>query len=146
MNAPHLSERELQAAAEPSARLSAAEAAHLRACPLCQSQVAAYQQLFTALAQQPQPAFAWNFSAQVVAQLPAARPAFPWVLSGVVVLVLGMVGAFLALMGPALVPVFQSLATGLGPGLVVLAAFFVAGQGLELLARHRRQMRLLAFS
>lgn len=142
----HLAERDLQEAAESPALLLPSQAAHLRGCRLCQGRVAAYQHLFTAAAQLPPPAFAFDLAALVVAQLPSTKPAFPWVLSGVAALVLGVVVAFLALFGGMLVPVFQSLFTGLGAGLVAVAGLLVAGQCLELLARHRRQMRLLAFS
>jgi len=141
----HLSERALQEAAA-AAPLPAIEAAHLHSCTLCQRQVAAYGQLFAAAAQLPPAAFSFNLTAAVLAQLPQPKPAFPWVLSGVAALVLGVVVAFLALFGGVLRQVFQSLSTGLGVGLLVVAGFLVAGQCLELLARHRRQMRLLAFS
>ena len=146
MTSPHLSERDLQEAAQAAARLPAAQAAHLRGCRLCQGRVATYQHLFAAAAQLPPPAFDFDLAAAVVARLPRARPAFPWVLGGVAALVLGVVAAFLALFGGALVPVFQDLSTGWGVGLAVVAGFLVAGQALELLARHRRQLRQLAFS
>ncbi len=146
MTSPHLSERALQEAAEFASRLPAPQAAHLRDCRLCQGRAATYQQLFAAAARLPKPAFAFDLTAIVLAELPRARPAFPWVLSGVAALVLGIVGAFLALFGGALVQAFQGLSTGLGAGLGVVAGFLVAGQCLVLLARHRRQMRLLTFS
>jgi len=146
MTSPHLSERALQEAAESASLLPAPQVAHLRGCLLCQGRVATYRHLLTAVAHLPQPTFSFDLTASVLAQLPQTRPAFPWVLSGVVALVLGVVVAFLALFGPLLAPVFQSLSTGLGAGLVAVAGFFVAGQCLELLARHRRQMRQLAFS
>jgi anti-sigma factor RsiW len=146
MTNSHLSEPALQAAAE-AALLPAPEAAHLRGCPQCQRQVAAYQQLFAAVAQVPPPAFSFDLAAAVLAQLPRPKPAFPaWVLGGVISLVLSVIVAFLALFGGVLREVFQSLSTGLGVGLAVVAGFLVAGQFLELLARHRRQLRALAFS
>ncbi|MBX0293017.1 hypothetical protein K3G63_21415 [Hymenobacter sp. HSC-4F20] len=146
MMSPHLSEHAQQEAAESTSRLPAAQAAHLRSCPLCQGRVATYRHLLTAVAHQPPPTFAFDLTASVLAQLPRPKPAFPWVLSGVAALVLGVVVAFLALFGGLLVPVFQSFATSLGVGLVTVAGLFVAGQCLELVARHRRQMRQLAFS
>ena len=146
MTSPHLSERALQEAAEAAALLPAAQMAHLCCCPLCHGRVATYRHLLTAVAHLPQPDFSFDLTASVLAQLPLAKPAFPWVLSGVTALVLGVVVAFLALFGGLLVPVFQSLSTGLGAGLIAVAGFFVAWQCLELLALHRRQMRLLAFS
>lgn len=146
MTSPHLSERALQAAAESSVPLLASQAAHLRGCRLCQGRVATYQYLFAAAAQLPPPAFDFDLAAAVVAQLPRARPAFPWVLSGVAALVLGVVAAFVVLFGGALVEACQGLFTGWGVGLAVVAGGLVAGQALELLARHRRQMRRLAFS
>ena len=142
---PHLSERALQEAAESAALLPAAQAAHLRACRLCQGRVATYQHLFAA-AHLPPPVFDFDLTASVLAQLPRARPAFPWVLGVVVALVLGVVAAFLALFGSVLMQAFQGLFTGVGAGLVAVAGFLVAGQCLELLARHRQQMRRLAFS
>ncbi len=141
----HLSDDDLQLAAT-AAPLPAAAAAHLPGCRLCQARVAAYQQLFNAAARLPAPAFAFDLAAAVLAQLPRPRPAFPWVLVLVAVPVLGVVGAFLALFGGALGQAFHGLSSGLGAGLGAVAAFLVAGQCLELLARHRRQMRLLAFS
>jgi len=146
MTSLHLPEPALQAAAD-AAPLPVVEAAHLRGCPQCQRQVAAYRQLFAAVAQVPPPAFSFDLAAAVLTQLPRDRPAFPaWVLGGVVALVLGVVVAFLALFGGVLREVFQSLSTGLGVGLAVVAGFLVAGHCLELLARHRRQLRALAYS
>jgi len=146
MTNSHLSERDLQAAAEAAYPLSAAPAAHLRGCGLCQGRVATYQQLFAAAAALPPPAFAFDLTASVLAQLPPPRPAFSWMLGGLVVLVLGVLGAFVLLFGGALAQAFHSLFTVLGARVGVVAAVFLAGQGLELLARHRRHMRLLAFS
>ena len=146
MTSPHLAERALQEAAESASLLPAPQVAHLRGCRLCQGRVATYQHLFVAAAQLLPPAFSFDLAAAVMTQLPRARPAFPWVLSGVAALVLGVIVVFLALFGSLLLPVFQSLTTGLGAGLVTVAGFFVAGQCLELLARHRRQMRQLTFS
>ena len=146
MTSPHLSDYALQEAAQSVALLSAPQGAHLRGCHLCQGRVATYQYLFTAVAHLPQPTFNFDLTAKVLAQLPRPRPAFPWVLSGVVTLVLGVVVAFLALFGGILAPVFQGLSTELGAGLVAVAGFLVAGQCVELLARHRWQMRLLTFS
>ena len=146
MTSPHLSERALQEATESAAVLPAAQVAHLRGCPLCQGRVATYHHLLTAVAHLPPPTFSFDLPASVLAQLPRAKPAFPWVLSGVAVLVLGVIVAFLALFGELLLSAFQRLTTGLGAGLVTVAGLLVAGQCLELLARHRRQMRQLAFS
>ena len=146
MTSTHLSERALQEAAESATLLPASQAVHLRGCRWCQSRVAAYQHLFTAAAHLPPPAFDFDLTASVLAQLPQPRPAFPWVLSSVAALVLGVVVAFVVLFGSVLVPVFQSLSTGLGAGLVVVASLLVASQCLALLARHRRQIRLLTFS
>ena len=146
MMSAHRAERALQEAAESASLLPASQAAHLHGCRVCQNRVAAYQHLFTAAAQLPPPAFSFDLTARVLAQLPRRRPAFPWVLSGVAALVLGVVVAFVVLFGSVLVPAFQSLSTELGAGLVVVAGLLVAGQCLELLARHRRQMRLLTFS
>jgi hypothetical protein len=142
----HLSERDLQAAAELSARLSTAQADHLRGCRLCQGQVATYQHLFAVAAQLPPPAFDFNLAASVLGKLPRARPAFPWVLGVVAVLVLGVVVAFLALFGGVLVQAFRGVPILLGAGLALIAGVIVAGQCLELLARHRRQISLLVFS
>lgn len=146
MSSPHLAERALQEAAESASLLPASQAAHLHGCRVCQHRVVTYQQLFTATAQLPSPAFEFDLIASVLAQLPRPRSAFPWVLSGVALLVLGVVAAFVVLFGGVLAPVFQSLSTKLGAGLVAVAGFLVAGQCLELLARHSRQMRLLNFS
>lgn len=136
----HLSDYDLQLAAD-AAPLPAAEAAHLHDCRRCQARLATYQHLFAATARLPQPAFEFDLAAAVLARLPRAKPAIPWVLVIVAVLVLGVVSAFLTLLGGALVQVFQGLSTGL----VALAGLVVAGQCLELLARHRRQMGLLTF-
>jgi anti-sigma factor RsiW len=146
MTSPHLSEYDLQAAAEAAAALPASQAAHLRGCAQCQSRVATYQQLFIAAAQLPPPAFDFDLTAAVLAQLPSAKPAFAWVLGGVAALVLGVVAAFLALFGGMLAQACQGLFTLSGAGLAVVAGALVAGHCLELLARHRQHMRQLAFS
>lgn len=146
MTSPHLAERALQEAAESASLLPTSQAAHLRGCRLCQGRVATYQLLFTAAAHLPPPAFEFDLTASILARLPRPRPVFPWVLGGVAALVLGVVVAFVALFGSVLAPVFQDLSTGLGAGLVAVAGLLVAGQCLELLARHRQQMHLLAFS
>ena len=146
MTSPHLAERTLQEAAESVALLPAAQLAHLHSCPLCQGRVATYQQLLTAAAHLLPPPFPLDFTARVLAQLPRTEPAFPWALRAVAVLVLGVVGVFLSLFGALLVPTFQSLATGLADGLFIAGGILVVGRCLALLARHRRQMRQLAFS
>ena len=146
MMSAHLAERALQEAAESASLLPASQAAHLHGCRVCQNRVATYQHLFMAAAQLPPPAFDFDLTASILAQLPRPRPAFPWVLSGVAALVLGVVVAFVALFGSMLVPAFQSLSTGLGAGLMVVAGLLVTGQCLELLARHRQQMHLLTLS
>ncbi len=146
MMSPHLTERALQEAAESAFWLPPPQGAHLRDCRWCQGRVATYQQLFTAAAHLPPPVFGFDLTASVLAKLPRSQPAFPWVLSGVAALVLVVVVAFVALFGSVLAPVFQGLSTGLGAGLVAVAGLLVAGQCLELLARHRQKMRLLAFS
>ncbi|TVT43346.1 hypothetical protein FNT36_04465 [Hymenobacter setariae] len=143
---PHLSERALQEAAESAALLPAAQAAHLRGCGLCQGRVTTYRQLFGAAAQLPSPAFSFDLTASVLAQLPRAQPASPWVLGGVAALVVGVVVVFLVLFGGVLAQAVQGLFTVLGAGLGLVAAVFAAGQGLELLAQHRRHLRLLTFS
>lgn len=142
MTSPHLAERTLQEAAESTALLPAAQLTHLHSCPLCQGRVATYQQLLTAAAHLLPPPFPVDFTASVLAQLPRAKLAFPWALGIVAVLALGMVVVFLFLFGALLVPAFQSLATGL----VTMGGILVAGRCLELLVRHRQQMRRLAFS
>ena len=146
MTSPHLAERALQEAAESASLLPASQAAHLRGCRVCQDRVATYQRLFMAAAQLPPPAFEFDLTASVLAQLPRPRPAFPWVLSGAAALVLGVVVAFVVLFGSVLVPIFQSLSTGLGAWLGAGLGLLVAGQCLELLVRHRRQMSLLTSS
>ena len=143
---PHLSEQALQAAAEAAALLPTAQAAHLQGCALCQSRVNTYRQLFGAAAQLPAPAFDFDLTASVLAQLPRAQPAFPWVLGGVAALVAGVIIVFGVLFGSVLAQAVQGLFTVLGAGLGVVVAVFAAGQGLELLARHRRHLRQLAFS
>ena len=146
MMSPHLTERALQEAAESASLLLPPQAAHLRGCRVCQGRMATYQQLFTAAAHLPPPVFTFDLTARVLAQLPRAKPVFPWVLSGVAALVMGVVVVFLAVFGGLLAPLFQSLSTGLGAGLGAVAGLLVAGQCVELLTRHRQQMRLLAFS
>lgn len=141
----HLSDYDLQLAAE-GAPLPVAAATHLPGCPRCQARLATYQQLFAATASLPPSAFDFDLAAAVMAQLPPPKPAFPWILVLVGGLVLGVVGAFLALFGGLLAPVLQSLSTGLGVGVALVIGAIVAGQGLELLAQHRRQMRQLIFS
>ena len=142
MTSPHLAERTLQEAAESVALLTAAQLTHLRGCPLCQGRVATYHQVFTAAEHLLPPPFPVDFTASVLSQLPRAKLAFPWALSVVAVLMLGMVVVFLSLFGALLVQTFQSLA----PVLVTAGGILVAGRCLELLVRHRRQMRQLAFS
>ena len=146
MMSPHLAERTLQEAAESLALLPAAHLTHLENCPLCQGRVATYQQLLTAATHLLPPPFPVDFTARVLEQLPRAEPAFPWALRVVALLVLGVVIVFLLLFGALLVPALHSVATGLGSGLVIAGSTLVAGRCLELLARHRQQMRQLAFS
>lgn len=146
MTSPHLSERALQEAAESASLLQASQMAHLHGCPLCQGRIATYQHLLTAVAHLPPPTFSFDLTASVLAQLPRAKPAFPWVLSSVAALVLGVVTAFLAVFGSLLTSVFQSYSTGLGAWLIAVASLLVAGRCLELLTLHRQQMRQIAFS
>jgi anti-sigma factor RsiW len=146
MNTPHLAERALQEAAESATLLPLSQAAHLHSCPLCQGRVATYQHLFAAAAQLPAPAFGFDFTASVMAQLPRAKPAYAWVFGVVTALVLGVVALFAALFGGVLVQALQGLFTQLGAGLAVVAGGVVAWQCWDLLAQHRRQLAQLTFS
>jgi hypothetical protein len=142
----HLSEHDLQEAAESAAWLPAARAAHLQSCALCQGRVATYQQLFAAAAHLPQPAFSFDLAASILAQLPPPKPSFPWAVVLASTLVLGAISMLLFFFGGLLLPIVQSLSTELGLGMAAIAGFFVVGQGLELLAQHRRQLSLLTLS
>lgn len=143
MTEAHLSDRELQLAAE-AYPLPAAAAIHLRECPGCQTQLASYQRLFAATARLPKPAFEFDLATAVLVRLPRAKPAFPWILVLVAVPVLGVIAAFLALFGNLFVQAFQGLfATLLGTSLVALTGFIVGGQCLALWVRYRRQVQLL---
>lgn len=146
MTGLHLSERDLQKAAESTDLLLPPQVAHLHSCPLCQGRVATYQLLFTATANLPKPLFDFNLAASVLAQLPQAKPTFPWLLSGVAALVLGVVSAFFILFGAEVAQALTGLSPVLGTALAVLIGVVVAGQGAELLLRHRRQMSRLNFS
>ena len=148
MTSTHLPEPALQAAAESLASLPAPQAAHLHTCLQCQRQVAAYRQLYVAAAQLPPPTFAFDLAASVLAQLPkpAAKPVLTWALGLVVALVAGVLAVFTLLFGGILAQAMQGVFTVLGAGLGIAAGIFLTGQCLELLAQHRRHMRLLAFS
>ncbi len=148
MTSSHLPEPALQAAAESLASLPTAQAAHLHACAQCQRQVALYRQLYAAAAQLPPPVFNFDLTASVLAQLPRppAKPVFTWVLGLVATLVVGVLVVFTLVFGGALAQAMQGLFTVLGAGLGMGAAVLLAGQCLELVAQHRRRMRLLAFS
>jgi len=146
MTSPHIPEHALQAAAESLASLPAPQATHLHACPQCQRQVATYRQLFAATAQLPTPTFGFDLASSILAQLPARKPAFAWALALVAALVASVVVAFALLFGGVLAQALQGVFTVLGIGLGIGAGILLAGQCLELLARHRRHMRLLAFS
>lgn len=148
MTSPHLPEPALQAAAESLASLPAPWAAHLHACPQCQRQVAGYQQLYAAAAQLPPPFFSFDLAASVLAQLPrpAAKPALAWALGLAAALVVGVLAVFAVVFGGVLAQAIRGVFTVLGAGLGLGAGILLTGQCLALLARHRRQMRQLAFS
>lgn len=48
-------------------------ASHVAGCPACEAQVALYRNMAGAIREQPAPAFNFNLSAAVLAQLPAPR-------------------------------------------------------------------------
>ena len=148
MTSPHLPEPALQAAAESLALLPAPQAVHLHACPQCQRQVAGYQQLYAAAARLPAPIFHFDLAASVLAQLPrpAPKPALAWALSLAAGLVAGVLAVFAVVFGGVLAQAMRGLFTVLGARLGLGAGLLLAGQCLALLARHRRQMRQLAFS
>ncbi len=146
MTTPHLSDQQAQQLATPEALAPAAAVAHLHACARCQAQVASYRVLFAGLATAPRPVFAFDPAALVVPQLSAARTRFPWVASLGVALVLGFVAGCLAVFGAYIQQLVRGVPAGLYYVLLLPAAAFVLGQGLDLLATHRRQLSALHFS
>ena len=76
MTTNHLAEAEIQQFVIEPALCSEFAAQHMAACPACQANAALYAQLFSAVQEQPRPAFNFDISGLVLQQLPKAKPAF----------------------------------------------------------------------
>ena len=74
MNDQHLSEEQLQSLAMVPSNPDAGILAHQEACPLCQQQIVAYQQIIGAIKELPAPAFDFNLEAAVLEEL--QQPAY----------------------------------------------------------------------
>ena len=72
----HLTDEEVQQYALDSSNCETGFAEHVQFCPECKARVVAYQLLFSAIKQQPEPVFEFDLSKLVVAQLPAATRRF----------------------------------------------------------------------
>lgn len=69
----HLTEDEVQQFVLNSPAFEAGLVEHVHLCEICKTKVANYRLLFAGIKAQPEPAFDFDLSAAVLAQLPAAK-------------------------------------------------------------------------
>ncbi|MCI0512982.1 hypothetical protein L0128_07225 [candidate division KSB1 bacterium] len=92
---PHLTDDRLQDYLDGNvALLAPAMLSHLKNCTHCQGRLQQYRQLFAELKAAPTVDYPADFSAQIIAQLPATKPAFN--LSDWLIPILGLTGAIIS--------------------------------------------------
>ncbi len=142
----HLTEQEIQDFAFDKSNVE--WASHVAGCEHCKTKTESYQMLFSGIKEQAQPAFDFDLSSLVFAQLPKPQPkfsfenAFIYLIFVVTMLVLG-VGYYF--MKDYLVNIF----TGLAPILIFLIASTLSVififQAIETIRKYQKQMRALSF-
>jgi hypothetical protein len=69
----HLTDDDIQQYALDGSNCEPEIIVHLQSCEACKARVATYQLLFSAIKEQPEPAFDFDFAGLVLAQLPAVK-------------------------------------------------------------------------
>lgn len=139
MKNQHLSEAELQDYVINKTIPKTEMVEHLSNCKACQSNVKAYQLLFSELEKVPNPVFDFNVSELVMAQLEKPVPQYSWS---------DKISWLLVLLGVAIIAIsfaeLQHLFSGYGAYLSVLAAvmFFLIQLG-GLYRKYKKQIELL---
>lgn len=72
----HLTDDEVQQYVLDKESADTGISGHIQQCEACKARVQTYQLLFSALGQQPEPAFDFNLSELVMARLPSAKPRY----------------------------------------------------------------------
>ncbi|MFT3823840.1 MAG: hypothetical protein QM731_07960 [Chitinophagaceae bacterium] len=121
---------------------------HMQQCVQCQAAAANYQTMFAALHEMPAPVFDFDLAAEVMLQLPPAKPGFSW---GMFLIYL-MTASFVVAAG-VLSFIFKeylkSFFSGMQSILVVLGGITVIAlvifQVMDLYKKYKRQINALDF-
>ncbi len=145
----HPSENEIQQYATEPLLCDESTAIHLVSCKSCNEQVKAYQLLYSGIQQQSKPAFHFNLSNLVLAQLEPSKPKFNWEISlayffaasGIIVILFSGIwfSKYLSVLftGPSILFLYLFAA------ITLVTLLF---QGFEIFRRYQKQMNALNIS
>lgn len=144
----HLTDDEIQQYALHRLNCETKIVEHIQLCEECMAKAATYQLLFTSIKQQPEPAFDFNLSELVLAQLSAPKPRvlpdnfFVYLLASVTIL---FAGTLIYLFREYLANLF----TGIPPLLIYLIVTTVITVlivlGIDMYKSYQKKMSLLDF-
>lgn len=146
MTTKHLTEMEIQQYASDKAGCGTNILEHAEICAACQAEIAAYQLLFSAIKEQPEPAFGFDLQALVLPQLTPVKSKTDAFLVGLF--------AFLVLAATGIpVYLFREYLSGIFAGLlpvtiylmVVTAVIILIFQGVEMFKKYKKQMDAINF-
>lgn len=142
----HPSEAELQEFALNQANTEKEAVEHIAKCEQCKVAIASYRALFTGIQQQTLPAFDFNLSALVLAQLPKAKRSsmkekFLSYLGVVVALTLVGISAYI--FWDYATAVFEGIAPILIYLIITAVAIIITGSSLDLYKTYQKKMSSL---
>jgi hypothetical protein len=144
MNNLHPSEMELQQFAMGKTDGPARLMGHVQSCEACQSTVAIYQLLMNEIRQMPKPAFDFDISSLVLAQLPQRQPR-PFLSLGFFIraLLIGAIGTPLYLFRKNILQVFAEISTVFMYAILGAALTFLIVQIINMYKNYQQQMEIL---
>ena len=149
MNISHPSEKEIQEFALDRDSCSPAIIAHIDNCMHCREEASTYQLLFSAIAQQPAPAFDFDVAALLLPQLETSRRRLSpdRIVAGfLVVFVCSCVAIPVYLFRKYLLYMFSDISTFFIYAMLCSAAIIILFKAINMYKKYQRQMRFLNFN
>ncbi|SHN33564.1 hypothetical protein [Mucilaginibacter sp. OK098] len=146
MNNDHLSEAEIQEYALGTAGLNTKE--HIGSCAICEAKAANYRLIFSAMDQLPQPAFDFDVTSLMLAQLPQPETSPDRDERRFYLLIFG---ALASISIPVYVyrVYFFKMFSGILPAamylVILVTVFILVFQGIEMFRKYRKQLNILNY-
>jgi hypothetical protein len=149
MTNDHLSDTDIQQFVLDQSNCDSNIIDHIHVCDSCKAKAEAYQLLFSAIQQQPTPAFDFDLSSLVLSQI--AQPKPEPVANRMLIFLLVLIGlSFVIISGWLFGDYFLNMFTGITSMAIYLtvtvAVTFLFFQGIEMYKRYQKQMDALNFN